>query len=236
VRLLLSGRKEFSLSVRAATIAVLILAVVTTGATAAPDGWENILGWPVVGAAVATMLAGLLTNHLGDSSALAVEHKRARLCGALIESKLADLDPVADLRVHPVWTPYVPRAVDSELDRVVNEGGLIVIKGGPAAGKTRSAYEALLRVRRRGGLRVVVPRDGVALRRAVESGYRFRQKVVWLDDLERFLSPAGLDDSLVRAMRLAARNDLVIMATVRSDTRLHGGSRLLAGATVLDLQ
>jgi hypothetical protein len=236
VRLLLSGRKEFSLSVRAATIAALILAVVTTGAATALDGWENILGWPGVGAAVVTMLAGLLTNHLGDSSAPAIEHKRARLGGALIESKLADLDPVADLRVRPVWTPYVPRAVDPELDRVVGEGGLIVIEGGPAAGKTRSAYEALLRARRRGGLRVVVPRDGVALRHAVESGYRFRGKAVWLDDLERFVSVGGLDDSLVRAMRLTARNDLVIMATVRSDTRLYDAGRLLAGAVVLDLQ
>lgn len=231
MRLLLSGRKEFSLSVRAVTIAALILAVVTTGAAAALDGWENIPGWP----AVATMLAGLLTNHLGDSSALAVEHKRARLGGALIEGRLTDLDPVADLRVRPVWTPYVPRAVDPELDRVVSAGGLIVIEGGPAAGKTRSAYEALLRSRRR-GLRVVVPRDGVALRHAVESGYRFRGKAVWLHDLERFVSGGGLDDSLVRAMRLTARNDLVIMATVRSDTRLHGGGRLLAGAVVLDLQ
>lgn len=173
--------------------------------------------------------------HIGGP-APEVTVEKLRRTGALLDRPIADCDPVRDLRVHrpiqaadlPLLPPYVPRTVDADLDRAVASGGFVVVEGNSAAGKTRTAWETVRRNASSCGWRsVLVPRDGVALRLLVESGEPLRHVVVWLDDLERYLTPDGLDTGLVAAVCPAGRTDVLLLATLRSETRrlIGGGDR-----------
>ena len=158
---------------------------------------------------------------------------KLRRAGALLDRPLDDYDPIRDLGVHrptqvadlPLLPPYVPRTVDADLDRAVAGGGLVVVEGNSAAGKTRTAWEAVRRNAPSCGWRsALVPKDGVALRSLVESGEPLGHVVVWLDDLERYLTPDGLDTGLVTALCPPGRTDVLLLATLRSETRhLIGG-------------
>ena len=170
--------------------------------------------------------------HIGGT-APEVTIEKLRRTGALLDRPIDGYDPVRDLRVHrpiqaadlPLLPPYVPRTVDADLDRAVASGGFVVVEGNSAAGKSRTAWEAVRRNAPSCGWRsALVPRDGVALRLLVESGEPLRHVVVWLDDLERYLTPDGLDTGLVAALCPGDRTDVLLLATLRSETRrLIGG-------------
>ena len=139
--------------------------------------------------------------------------------------RIDELDPLA-LGVHPAWTlpgasavpPYVPRNVDARLDRALGSGGLVLVQGDAAAGKTRCAFEALRRNAARLGLRsVVVPRDTDALRELARTP--LENTVVWLDDLDRYLATDSLDESLLGALCPPGRRDVVLLATLRRQAR-----------------
>ncbi|MCE6999060.1 DUF4062 domain-containing protein [Saccharothrix sp. S26] len=189
---------------------------VTTAVVSSPDGLET------------AVLHALYEQ--GRPSDPAVE--RLRRTGALLDRPIGDCDPVRDLGVHrptqvadlPLLPPYIPRTADADLDRAVAGGGLVVVEGNSAAGKTRSAWEAVRRNAPSHGWRsVLVPRDGAALRLVVESGEPLRDVVVWLDDLERYLTPDGLDPAMVAAVCPPGRTDVLLVATLRSQTRRQLG-------------
>jgi TPR repeat protein len=114
--------------------------------------------------------------------------------------------------------PYVKRDLDIELDDLLRLGGLVVIEGKSAAGKTRTAVEAMRRVL--AGRKLLVPRDGAALRALVGSGMRLKKVVIWLDDLERFLTSGGLDVQLITKVCPPGQSDVVMLATIRSQARI----------------
>ncbi|HJQ46866.1 MAG TPA: tetratricopeptide repeat protein [Amycolatopsis sp.] len=139
--------------------------------------------------------------------------------------RVGELDPIA-LGVHPAWTlpgtaaipPYVPRNADAPLDRALARGGLVLVQGDAAAGKTRSAFQALVRNAERLGLReVVVPRDADELRELTRTP--LEHAVVWLDDLERYLTTDNLDGDLLAALCPPGRRDVVLLATLRRQAR-----------------
>jgi hypothetical protein len=106
------------------------------------------------------------------------------------------------------------------LDRALERGGLVVIEGTSAAGKSRTAYEALRRnTPMRGWTTVIVPRDGAALRRLAEYAGEIRSAVIWLDDLERFVSADGLDAALVSALCPPGQRDVVLLATLSAQAK-----------------
>ncbi|MEV4146871.1 hypothetical protein AB0J40_24605 [Amycolatopsis sp. NPDC049691] len=105
--------------------------------------------------------------------------------------------------------PYVPRDRDEDLDWAIASGGLVLLHGRAAAGKSRAAAEAVRRLRPAHDL--LVPVDGPALRQIAESSPELTDTVVWLDDLERFLVPGGLDLGLLQ--RLAP--SVCVVATIR---------------------
>ncbi|WP_210857415.1 hypothetical protein, partial [Micromonospora sp. M51] len=111
--------------------------------------------------------------------------------------------------------PYLAREADKELDWLVASGGVILVHGRAAAGKTRTAYEAINRLRRDDGL--LVPESGRALRELVDSGEELRDVVVWLDDLERYLTPQGLDRGVLERLCPPGRSDVVVLATIRGE-------------------
>ena len=136
--------------------------------------------------------------------------------------------------------PYVPRTADERVDRALRAGGLVLVVGPERAGKSRTAYEALLRILPANP--VLVPLDGSGLSAlTTEASFDPEPETVWwLDDLERFLPDLG-------GAELAALLDggRTVVATIREAawrSLLHAGGedgergrRLLAAAHVIHL-
>jgi tetratricopeptide (TPR) repeat protein len=119
---------------------------------------------------------------------------------------------------HAARPPYVPRASDKDLVRLLRSHPLVLIKGRASAGKTRTAFEAAAQAL--GDWRLLVPKDRVALTAlaALDPLPGEGQPVlVWLDNLERYLSVAaagGLNAALLD--RWAASDSPVhVVATIR---------------------
>ncbi|SCF19060.1 hypothetical protein GA0070563_10659 [Micromonospora carbonacea] len=89
----------------------------------------------------------------------------------------------------------------------------MLLHGRAAAGKSRSAFEAVHRLRRHH--RLLIPAHPGALRELVSTSYPIINAVVWLDDLERFLTPTGIDQALLQRLCPAGRADVVVVATIR---------------------
>lgn len=112
---------------------------------------------------------------------------------------------------------YVPRDCDARLERALAQGGLVLLEGPSAAGKSRTGYEVLRRFP--ANRQLLVPKEAGSLRELVDAGYEVRDTVVWLDDLERFLGAGGLDPHLLHRICPASRTDVVVLATIRSEER-----------------
>lgn len=211
--------------------AVVAAAVAITAGLLTSEGkLPAAVGWPleVVAAAAAgllVLLAFLPRRHAERTGPPAPARPDVGGTGAIHILRISDLDPIR-LGVHPAWKladgapipPYVSRTADAELDRALARGGLVLVQGDAAAGKTRSAYEAVLRnASRLGWDSVFVPQDETALR---ELARKPRAKtVVWLDDLERYLTTDGLDDNLLMALCPRGPSDSVVLATLRTRAR-----------------
>ncbi|MEV4773097.1 SEL1-like repeat protein [Micromonospora humida] len=111
--------------------------------------------------------------------------------------------------------PYVPRTGDDDLEWAIAEGGIVLLHGKAAAGKSRSAFEAIHRLRPHHQL--LIPAYAGALKDLVEAGYPINYAVVWLDDLERFLTPGGIDQALLQRLCPSGRGDVVVVATIRDE-------------------
>ena len=110
---------------------------------------------------------------------------------------------------------YVSRTGDDDLRWAIAEGGLVLLHGRAASGKTRSAFEAMRRLRPESTL--IVPAYPLALRELVDAGYEVRDTVVWLDDLERYLVSDGLDEGLLQQLCPTWRHDVVVLSTIRDE-------------------
>ena len=145
--------------------------------------------------------------------------------------------------------PYVPRTnhdVDQRLGGALVPGGLVVVAGPSKAGKSRTAFEVLRQ--RWPAAHLVAPQVGLAWDELAEHP-RMRASadplVVWLDDLDRFLT--GNDPlTLARVNALTARQGpTMLLGTLRSDRlaelrdstgELGRGTRLLLeSATTIEL-
>ncbi|MET8089656.1 tetratricopeptide repeat protein [Micromonospora sp. NPDC005220] len=147
-----------------------------------------------------------------------------------VKPAIDSLDHARDLPL------YVARTGDDNLEWAIAEGGIVLLHGRAAAGKSRSALEAIRRLRPRH--RLFVPAKPGALRELVEAGYPISDAVVWLDDLERFLTPGGVDQALLQRLCPPGRADVVLVATIRDEelSRLdhaailgRDGTELVAG-------
>ncbi|NYH78181.1 hypothetical protein FHR84_001503 [Actinopolyspora biskrensis] len=122
--------------------------------------------------------------------------------------------PAIDTDSESELPPFVPRDRDAELDRAIARGGMVLVHGRAAAGKSRVALEALRR--RVPDHKLLVPNDGPALREIAEAGIDLTDTVIWLDDLEHFLTPDGLDLGLAHRLCPNARSTRIV-ATIRDD-------------------
>ena len=96
--------------------------------------------------------------------------------------------PVAD--VYPGAPAYVPRHFDGDLAERVAAGGFVLLVGDSAAGKTRSAFQAIS-VTVPGHV-LICPAGRGAVAAAVAMAAEQRRCVLWLDNLEQYLGSGGL--------------------------------------------
>jgi tetratricopeptide (TPR) repeat protein/transcriptional regulator with XRE-family HTH domain len=138
-----------------------------------------------------------------------------------VDPKWFGIHPAIEVARQPTeWLPpYVRRDLDPELDELLRHSGLVVILGRSAAGKSRTAFEAI----RRGlaGHELLVPRDAQALRTIADSGITLRNTVIWLDELDRFLRSGIFDRQLVERLCPQGHCGVVIVATMRSQAMLE---------------
>jgi tetratricopeptide (TPR) repeat protein len=114
---------------------------------------------------------------------------------------------------------YVPREADKNLDRSLAKaarlgGRLVLVVGDSASGKSRTAAEA---VRRNTGLaarHLIVPQVQAGLTRLLDANLPLDNHLLWLDDLDKYLS-GGLDlDVLDRVF--AEHPSVLCVGTIRA--------------------
>jgi hypothetical protein len=144
---------------------------------------------------------------------------------------VAELDPyrlgatVSDFGDHTSYgehDPYVPRTshnVDSRLRETLQPGQLVLLVGPSKAGKTRTAFEAIkdrwlqarLLAPKGSALPALVTHPRIALTSDV--------LVLWLDDLQRFLTTAHPLTPALLARLIARPGPVVVIATLRTEER-----------------
>ncbi|WP_413102427.1 tetratricopeptide repeat protein [Streptomyces sp. Inha503] len=112
--------------------------------------------------------------------------------------------------------PYIARDIDEQLRArltiAANNGGLVLIIGDSTAGKSRAAFEAMVTIFPEH--RVLAPSSGSHLPLAIETITHAKVRcLVWLDDLEAFLSPGALDEETLSEFE---RLGVPILATMRT--------------------
>ncbi|MEU4338304.1 tetratricopeptide repeat protein [Micromonospora lupini] len=113
--------------------------------------------------------------------------------------------------------PYVSRDVDIEIisrvDSAIKHGGIVLIVGDSTAGKSRSAYETVLRVAP--DHRLVAPYDRDQLRSSLVSLISgSNPALLWLDDMERYVGPNGLTPRIASHLRAAG---IAVIGTIRTE-------------------
>uniref|UniRef100_A0AAU2VDS4 Sel1 repeat family protein n=1 Tax=Streptomyces sp. NBC_00003 TaxID=2903608 RepID=A0AAU2VDS4_9ACTN len=114
---------------------------------------------------------------------------------------------------------YISRGIDTDVRAWIKghtkSGGLVVLVGAAAAGKTRSLYEAL---------RAEVPDwrmpdvvTGTQLNTLVADGVDLSRSVVWLDELQNFFTDDALTANSVRQLVLGRHGPVLLAATIRAE-------------------
>lgn len=111
---------------------------------------------------------------------------------------------------------YVSRDVDDELTEkltlLVQRGGLLVIVGDSTAGKSRTAYQVLLKTAP--NHRIISPYDRAELRDAFAIIAVLPDPVVlWLDNIEKYLGNDGLTPRITSYLK---RRGVICLGTIRA--------------------
>jgi tetratricopeptide (TPR) repeat protein len=114
---------------------------------------------------------------------------------------------------------YVPRDVDAGLRERLAAGAFVLLIGDSAAGKSRTAFEAMAATLP--GHLLVCPsgRDAAAV--AVARAAQARQSVLWLDDLERYLGTGGLTVAQIGRVIAGTGGHRVVIGTLRAAEQAH---------------
>jgi uncharacterized protein len=115
----------------------------------------------------------------------------------------------------PADRVYISRDMDQELDTALKTSAYVLLVGESKSGKSRTAYEGVRRVFPNRSL--VVPATPTSLETLISERLDLSQSVIWLDDLERYLVPQGMNDSVLN--KLIAMPEVTIVATMQS--RIH---------------
>ena len=162
-------------------------------------------------------LARLAHDAGADEAGRGLSESAVRVADA--DARFLGVHPAVPLQGGGSEQPgYVPRDADSEVDAVLTAtaagtGSFALLVGGPCAGKTRSAFEAIQR-----GLPdwwLVHPASGVDIRALLST--RPRPTVVWLDEIQRYLGGIdGLTKSTVLGL-LRSGAPMALIGTIWPD-------------------
>ncbi|MEU1798234.1 tetratricopeptide repeat protein [Streptomyces californicus] len=165
---------------------------------------------------IAREISGAITFHMADRRVPAYLQDPSRwpLAGEW-EALAAGVHRARTDDSGDAVTPYVPRDQDhlirTRLRRAADTGGLVLVVGDSTAGKTRACFEALQA--ELPDYRVLAPTAGSDLVAAIEVIARSATRcAVWLDDLELYLGPQGLEPGLVAEF---VRQRIPVLATMR---------------------
>ncbi|OPF78603.1 hypothetical protein VT50_0218695 [Streptomyces antioxidans] len=134
---------------------------------------------------------------------------------------------------------YVPRDIDAPLRERIAQGDFVLVVGDSTSGKTRAAFEAVRKVFP--GHRVLVPPIGSCLSQAPDTvEHSGLSSVVWLDDLEKYLVPGGLEpevlaDFIQTGTPVVATMRLKAYETYTDEHDSGTGSQVLRVAEIFDL-
>jgi TPR repeat protein len=123
---------------------------------------------------------------------------------------------LADVSDAPQAPPYVPRTIDSDLDKSLRQNGLVLLVGSSTAGKSRSAFEAMRRCWPDRLLLVPVDRDALVKLKRLQ--IQLPDCVIWLDELDRYLGDEGMTAILLDWLSGPEHGQVVIVATMRAST------------------
>lgn len=179
-----------------------------------------VLGWPIPVRVALTALAAVVGLVVPELRARrAADQRQERLVARVeVRGRKAWLPRVrdvsdAELRVHAsrLEVPYIARDKQADVDSALLARQPLLIVGHSMAGKTRlaaSRIRALLP-----DATLLAPLPGAALRELVDNRLHLADTVVWLDDLERFLTgESRLDPGLLGTLSAAGA---VVVATIR---------------------
>ncbi|WP_406340403.1 tetratricopeptide repeat protein [Streptomyces sp. NBC_00648] len=114
---------------------------------------------------------------------------------------------------------YIPRRIDSDIRAWIRAhtrtGGLVVLVGEAAAGKTRCLYEALCAEVPLWGLPHI--ETGAQLNALVREGVDLSQSVVWLDEFQNFFGDEALTAPSVRQLVAGRHGPVLMAATIRTE-------------------
>lgn len=217
---------------RSRTLVVLALLIVISAAFAASQLSSLPVGplWALAGTAALGLVSAIFTDVISSFSKETLDRRRSRqeilsrhcltdshgrvpVVGSFGSPyRLGVRMSVVTVGENESEPPYVPRDCDRDLDEALTAGGVVVVLGPPGSGKTRTAYEAMRRVYPE--RQIVAPRDGAALSRVLDLRLPWRQVVVWLDELDRFVGPEGIDRFTVHRLTPAKGAPRVYLATL----------------------
>ncbi|MCR8576085.1 tetratricopeptide repeat protein [Streptomyces sp. Isolate_219] len=139
---------------------------------------------------------------------------------------VSETDPIA-FGIHrvpsspdfPDIVEYLPRSIDSHLDAILQSleetGGMLLLTGDSASGKSRALYESMRR--NLANWEVCNPDPDIDITNLPTSARRER-KAVWLDDLHSYLHATGLTPALLDSL---TNSNFIILATLRTEFYDH---------------
>ncbi|AZP15170.1 hypothetical protein ACIGMX_32550 [Streptomyces aquilus] len=204
-------------------------------------GW-----WLIVGAAVATSVAAFAKSELpagvgavfvaavGAAAGVAswrgsrlLEAPTARERGLVVARRgriprVRDIDDLSVVRVHgaggDAFPAFIPRDKSGEIEAALASHRFVLLVGDSTAGKSRAAFEALRETYPSHRLLIPDPESGANLAAAFETAESVRPSVIWLDDLERYLTSGSTLPHLIRNV-IMGRPGVLVVATIRAHER-----------------
>lgn len=204
-------------------------------------GW-----WLVVGAAVVTSVAAFAKSELpagvgavlvagvGAAAGVAslrgsrlLEAPTARERGLVVARhgrvpRVRDIDDLSVVRVHgaggDAFPAFIPRDKSAEIQAALTSRRFVLLVGDSTAGKSRAAFEALRETCPTHRLLIPDPESGANLAAAFETAESMRPSVIWLDDLERYLTSGSALAHLIGNV-IVGRPGVLVVATIRAHER-----------------
>ena len=180
----------------------------------------QVLAWPVwarvalagSAAAIGVLLPEMRSRKQAASRRNQLLNRVEVLVSGSTLPRVRDVS-LEQLRVHEsrVNVPYIKRDKESEVDAALSAQRPVLIVGNSMAGKTRLAAARVAAIF--GDAVFLAPLPGNALRDLLDEGFNIDGVVVWLDDVDRYLTgESWLDPGLIDRITSAGAR---VVATIR---------------------